>query len=260
MPVLEVEDLTVDYGGLRALEDVTLTVASGGCVGLIGPNGAGKTTLFDCVLGTVVPSRGDVRLFGRNVGGWPPHRRARLGMARTFQRLELFGSLTAVENVIVALESASSVGSLASQVLRRPSSIDVRTRAQSRALELLEMVGLGDAADSRAADLPMGSSRALEVARAIATEPRLLLLDEPSSGLNEAETAGLGELLERLRSEMDLSLLVVEHDMELVLGLSKEIYVLEFGRLIAHGTPARIRRSRAVKAAYLGEESPSARS
>jgi branched-chain amino acid transport system ATP-binding protein len=253
-PALEVRDVTVDYGGLRALDDVSLRVDPGTTVGLIGPNGAGKTTLFDSVLGLVASTSGHIELFGRDVTAWPVHRRARIGLGRTFQRLELFGSLTVAENIIVALESVSSVGGLAAELLRRPASIDVRRRAEGRAAELLELVGLEAHGKVRSADLPMGLARLLEVARALATQPKLVLLDEPSSGLNEEESARLADLLRRLQKDTDLTLFVVEHDMHFVLGLSDTVYVLDFGKMIARGTPARIRRDREVQAAYLGEE------
>ncbi len=253
---LDIRDITVDFGGLRALDAVSLRVDHRKTVGLIGPNGAGKTTLFDCVLGLVRPVSGELTIFGIDVDGWPVHRRARLGLARTFQRLELFGSLSVAENIVVALESVSSVGGLANELLRRPSSIDVRRRAEGRAAELLNLVGLTDHARTRSADLPMGLARLLEIARALATDPRFLLLDEPSSGLNEEETNRLADLLRRLQKQTELTLLVVEHDMGFVLGLSDEVYVLDFGKIIAHGTPAQIRRSRVVQAAYLGEEAP----
>jgi branched-chain amino acid transport system ATP-binding protein len=257
---LSLERLTVDYGGLRALDDVSIEVGKGRIVGLIGPNGAGKTTLFDAALGLVQLTTGRIQILGEDVTHWPLHRRARLGVGRTFQRLELFGSLSVEDNIIVALESVSSVGSIASEMLRRPSAIDVRLRAQDRAKELLALVGLTEHAQARAADLPMGLARILELARALAIEPKLLLLDEPSSGLNENETDDLEDLLRELHRSQNLSILLVEHDMDFVLGLSQEIYVIDFGKLIAHGTPAKIRRDPAVRAAYLGEEIPAGRS
>jgi ABC-type branched-subunit amino acid transport system ATPase component len=259
-PPLAIHGLTVDFGGLRALDEVSLAVGEGRTVGLIGPNGAGKTTLFDSVLGIVTPSAGRVELFGEDVTSWPIHRRARLGLGRTFQRLELFGSLSVAENIIVALESVSSVGGLAGELLRRPSSIDVRRRAEGRAGELLELVGLTEISTTRAADLPIGLARVVEIARALATAPKLLLLDEPSSGLNQEETARLGRLLTRLRDQAGSSLLVVEHDMDFVLGLSHDVYVLDFGKLIANGSPDQIRSDPLVQAAYLGEEIPGAAS
>jgi branched-chain amino acid transport system ATP-binding protein len=255
---LEVADLTVNFGGLRALDRVSLRVDEGTTVGLIGPNGAGKTTLFDSVLGVVVPTSGRIHLFGNDVTTWAMHRRARLGLGRTFQRLELFGSLTVVENLIVAIESVEGVGGLASELFRRPASINVRKRAQGRADELLELIGLTGHSASRAADLTMGHSRLLELGRALATQPRLVMLDEPSSGLNDEESAQLAELLRDVRTTHALSLLVVEHDMEFVLGLSDHVYVLDFGRLIAEGTPAQVQRDPVVRAAYLGRDAPTA--
>ncbi len=251
---LVVRDVTVAYGGLRALDDASLHVDEGRCVALIGPNGAGKTTLFDAVTGIAFPSSGHVELFGRNVDGWPLHRRARLGVGRTFQRLELFGSLSVMDNVIVAIEAGTRAGGLAAEVLGRPGAIGVRQRAERRAAELLELTGLGELAGARAGELPMGHARTLELARALATDPKLLLLDEPSSGLNDSETEALAALLKQLQSQRELSLLVVEHDMNFVLPLSDEVYVLDFGKVIAHGAPDEIRRDPIVQAAYLGTE------
>ena len=251
---LRIDQVTVDFGGLRALDDVSLVVGEQTVTGLIGPNGAGKTTLFDCVSGLVEPSSGRIELFGEDMIGRPLHERARLGLGRTFQRLELFGSLTVDENLVVALEADSSVGGLVSEVLRRPASLDVRHRAHGRAQELLELVGLTEHARARTADLPMGLARRLEVARALATEPKLLLLDEPSSGLNDTESSQLADLLRTVQRERDLSMLVVEHDMEFVLGLCDNAYVLDFGKMLASGTPDELRADARVRAAYLGEE------
>jgi branched-chain amino acid transport system ATP-binding protein len=260
---LEVTDISVDYGGVRAVDDVTIHVDDGETLGLIGPNGAGKTTLFDAILGLVSPSAGSIRIFGEHVSGsgvksWSAHRRARLGVGRTFQRLELFGSLTVLENLVVSIESGEGVGGLASELLRRPASIDARRRAHDRAAELCETVGLTAQLKTRAGSLPIGHARLLELARALARRPRLLLLDEPSSGLNAEETDQLASRLRTIRERERLSLLVVEHDMDFVLPLSDRIDVLDFGRRIATGTPSDIQRDPVVRAAYLGEEVPDA--
>jgi branched-chain amino acid transport system ATP-binding protein len=253
---LEVRDLTVHYGGLRALDDVSLRVGEEQTVGLIGPNGAGKTTLFDTVCGLTTPTSGSVNILGSDVAGWPMHRRAKLGMGRTFQRLELFGSLTVLENLVVAIESNEGVGGLASELLRRPTSIDVRRRAHDRAAELLGLVGLEETMATRASALPIGHARLLELARALATRPKLLLLDEPSSGLNAEESQKLADRLRAVQRDLGLSLLVVEHDMDFVLPMSQRIYVLDFGRCIASGSPTDIQRDPIVHAAYLGAEIP----
>ena len=254
VPALAVSGLTVDFGGLRALDNASLQVEEGACVALIGPNGAGKTTLFDAVTGITPPHNGHVEILGKDVDGWPLHRRARLGVGRTFQRLELFGSLTVTDNLIVAIESQGDSGGLAAELMRRSAALAVRRRAETRAGELLELTGLHELAGARAGELPMGHARTLELARTLATNPKLLLLDEPSSGLNDPETEALAALLKRLQAERELSMLIVEHDMNFVLPLSDRVYVLDFGRVVAHGTPDEIRKDAVVQAVYLGEE------
>jgi ABC-type branched-subunit amino acid transport system ATPase component len=251
---LRVDDVTVRFGGLRALDDVSLRVPSGAIVGLVGPNGAGKTTLFNCATGVVRPTTGRVHLFGQDVTGWPVHHRARLGVGRTFQRLELFGSLSVLENLVVAVESSSTQGGLASDLLALPPSLDLRAVAEAKAHQILDELGLSAYASSYAGDLPGGVSRLVEVARALSTGPRLLLLDEPSSGLRANESEQLSRYLRQVRDDQGVSLLVVEHDMAFVLGMCEYVYVLDFGKLLAEGTPAQIRADPAVQAAYLGEE------
>jgi ABC-type branched-subunit amino acid transport system ATPase component len=250
---LEARKLTVSYGGLRALDGVDITVPAGAIVGLIGPNGAGKTTFFDCVSGLVRPTSGRVHLFGRDVTDLGIHERVHLGLARTFQRLELFGSLTVRENLIVAAESASDEGGLVSDLLRLPWSTEGRKGAGTRADSLLRALGLEEHAATRAADLPMGLARLTELGRALCSNPRLLLLDEPSSGLTAPESDRLAKLLRQLRDRTRRTVLVVEHDMRFVLELCDHVFVLDFGKLIASGTPAQIRTDPAVQAAYLGE-------
>ena len=230
------QDVTVRFGGLLALEDVSLEVPAGAVTGLIGPNGAGKTTLFDVVTGLRRPERGRVLLHGQDVTRAAPHVRARRGMARTFQRLELFGSLTARENVQTAAEARRGQSGAA---------------ARARADDLLATVGLADEADTPADLLPVGLARLLELARALATSPSVLLLDEPSAGLDGDETAALGRVLLRL-ADTGLAVLLVEHDVELVMRTSASVVVLDTGAVIAQGPPDVVRADRAVQEAYLG--------
>jgi len=238
MGLLEIEEISVQFGGLLAVDDASLSVPEGCVTGLIGPNGAGKTTLFNVITGLQTPTQGRVRLDGTDVTRRRPYRRARLGIARTFQRLEAFGSLTARENVLVALE------------MRRrwaKSRYDVGKVAD----ELLQRVGAASVADKRVEALPTGSARLVELARALATDPKVLLLDEPSSGLDEQETDALGTLLHELAAD-GLAVLLVEHDMPLVMEACTRISVLDFGRVIARGTPAEIQADPSVQRAYLG--------
>lgn len=231
--LLETKSVRVRFGGVMALGGVDVSVPAGEVTGLIGPNGAGKTTLFNVVSGIQEPTSGTVSIDGVDVTRIAPHRRARLGLARTFQRLELFGSLSVRDNVRVAAELA-----------RLP---DVRPWVDS----IVQRVGLGDIADRTAGDLPTGSARLVEIARALATKPRLLLLDEPASGLDEPETEQLGELLRSLASE-GLGILLVEHDVGLVMHVCDSIYVLDLGVIIAHGSPQEIKENPLVLSAYLG--------
>jgi branched-chain amino acid transport system ATP-binding protein len=236
MSLLEISDVSVRFGGVTAVDSVSLAVEPGGITSLIGPNGAGKTTLFNVVSGLQRPNAGNVCLAGRDITRDAPHRRARLGLARTFQRLETFGSLTVQENIEVALRSSR------------------RWRADHdlSASALLDLVGLADLAAARVSKLPTGLARLVEVARALAVAPKLLLLDEPSSGLTQAESERFGDLLVRL-SGRGLAVLLVEHDVSLVMRVSATVNVLDFGHLIASGTPAAVRRDATVQAAYLGD-------
>jgi branched-chain amino acid transport system ATP-binding protein len=238
MGLLEIEEVSVQFGGLLAVDDASLSVPTGCVTGLIGPNGAGKTTLFNVITGLQTPSRGRVVLDGADVTRRRPYRRARLGIARTFQRLEAFGSLTARDNVLVALE------------MRRRWAT-ARYDCAKVADELLDRVGIARVADTRVESLPTGSARLVELARALATEPKVLLLDEPSSGLDEQETDALGVLLHELTAD-GLAVLLVEHDMPLVMESCSYISVLDFGRVIAQGTPSEIQADPSVQRAYLG--------
>jgi branched-chain amino acid transport system ATP-binding protein len=236
--LLEVNDVTVRFAGVVALESASLAVEPGRVTGLIGPNGAGKTTLFNVVTGLQAPSAGRVVLDGRDITRTKPHKRARRGIARTFQRLEAFGSLTARDNVLVALE------------MRRrwwPERYTPGPIADA----LLQQIGIAEIADVKVELLPTGSARLVEVARALAVAPKVLLLDEPSSGLDNAETRTLGALLVRLATD-GLGILLVEHDMGFVMDTCAHIDVLDFGRVIARGTPAEVQANAAVQQAYLG--------
>jgi len=238
--VLRVAGIAVNFGGVSALTDVTLSAREGEITGLIGPNGAGKTTLFNVITGLQEPTSGHVFIDGRDVGNLPPHKRARLGVARTFQRLEVFGSLSAYENVLAAAEF-------------RKSWSDDETSPRQVAAGVLKRVGLGPMAQARVDALPTGLARLVELGRALATSPRLLLLDEVGSGLNRDETEALGDLLVSLARD-GISILLVEHDMELVMEVCDRIHVLDFGRIICTGTPAEVQRDPQVQAAYLGAE------
>ena len=238
MALLEARGIDVRFGGLRALSEVDLEVETASIAGLIGPNGAGKTTLFNVICGSLPASAGQVRFDGRDLSGRKAHQRARLGIARTFQRLEVFGSLTARDNVLVAAE-----------VRRRWS----RTRFDPASVsdEILDRVGLAAHGDERVDSMPTGLARRVELARALATKPRLLLLDEPSSGLDEIESQSFGRLLQELAAE-GLAVLLVEHDVELVMSVCARVHVLDFGRLLSAGTPAEIQADEEVRRAYLG--------
>ena len=238
MALLATEDVVVRFGGVRALSETTVSVDPGVVTGLIGPNGAGKTTLFNVITGLLDPDAGRVVLDGRDITSYSPFRRARLGISRTFQKLEAFNSLSARENVLVAAEQRKAWD-------RSPYSPLAVTD------ELLALVGIAEVADYMVGTLPTGTARLVELARALALNPRVLLLDEPSSGLNEEETRAISSLLLRLVAD-GLAVLLVEHDMSFVMGTCELIYVLEFGQIIATGEPERIQSDPAVQAAYLG--------
>ena len=239
---LVVADVSVAFGGLVALDHVDLTARIGRVTGLIGPNGAGKTTLFNVISGVQRPTSGRVELLGHDIGSWRPHRRAAAGLGRTFQRMELFWTMTVAETVSLAVE--------ATQARRRTGG---SAEAAVRTAEILELCGIGDLASEKAGALSTGQARVLELARAIATRPKILLLDEPSSGLDTVETRRFAAILERIFDLGDIGVVLVEHDVELVFALCHDIYVLEFGRIIASGDPQAIQQDELVRTAYLGE-------
>ncbi len=256
-PVLEVKDLSQDFGGLRALNELSLTVNSGEIVALIGPNGAGKTTFFNCVTGIYTPTEGQMFLHDASgdkklLNGKKPHLITAMGMARTFQNIRLFSEMTVLENVMIGRHCRTRAG-IFGAIVR-----DGRTRREEqdcidRSYELLELVKLQDFWNETANNLPYGAQRRLEIARAMATEPRMLLLDEPAAGMNPQETNELKELVCSIRDNQQLSILLIEHDMGMVMSLSDRIYVMEYGSCIATGTPAEIRTNPRVIKAYLGE-------
>ena len=238
MPILEVRELSVRFGGHMAVDEVSLSVEQGSITGLIGPNGAGKTTTFNVITGLQAPTRGRVLLDGTDITSLSAPKRARAGVARTFQRLELFGSLTVLDNVLTAAELNKVAGE----------------DPHHAALDQLERVGLSDVARTRADSLSTGNARLLELARALACRPRVLLLDEPASGLDDEESARFAEILAELAAD-GLAILLVEHDVPLVMDVCSQIYVLDFGRIIAQGPPQEIQQNESVLNAYLGSAS-----
>jgi len=249
--LLEVRDLNVQFGGLRAVNNVSFSVQPKQIVALIGPNGAGKTTTFNAILGAVSPTQGSIHFRGTNTTGFPPYRMAKVGMARTFQNVRLFGDLSLRENLIMGGYVAAKCGLVAS-MLRFPRHARAERDAGARADHWLARLGLSGYADAKATSLPLGLQRVAEIGRALMSSPLLILLDEPAAGLNPAEKIKLGELLKQIASAMDGSLLLVDHDMKLVMGVADRIVVLDFGIKIAEGTPSEIARNPAVVEAYMG--------
>jgi branched-chain amino acid transport system ATP-binding protein len=253
-PVIEARNVTVRFGGLVALSDVSIAVPPASIIGLVGPNGAGKTTLFGVLSGLLRPQEGDVYLAGRRITHATPSKRARLGLARTFQQLELFLGLTVREHVTLAYRVRAERNRLWSDLITAGSLHPTRRDEQERVDHLLDLLGLRSVADTAASALPLGFARRVEVARALATGPSVVLLDEPSAGLDITETAQLAAALRTVVDEERVSLLLVEHDVAMVLGLSSEVAVLDFGVRIAYGTPDEIRADASVRAAYLGDD------
>jgi len=252
MSLLAINDLTKYFGGVQAVDQVSFAVEAGEILGLIGPNGAGKTTCFNLINGLLPPSGGSVVLAGRDLTGLPPYRRAALGLARTFQNIQLFGGMTVLENILVGYHLGQQVGILEA-LLPLAKVQRAKVQARHRGLELLRLVGLEGKGDLPAESLAYGEQRRLEIGRALALKPQLLLLDEPAAGLNPRETEDLMGLIEELR-RLGITPLVIEHDMTLVMGLCDRIVVLDHGKVIASGAPKEIRKDRQVIEAYLGGE------
>nr|WP_297275824.1 ABC transporter ATP-binding protein [uncultured Agathobaculum sp.] len=252
MAMLEVTSLGISFGGLRAVDELSMKIEEGGLVGLIGPNGAGKTTVFNMLTGVYRPTDGGIRLDGQNLIGKKPHDICKMGVARTFQNIRLFANLSVLDNVKTGLHNEITY-TLAESLLHLGSYRKKEHAMDGRAMELLDVFGLGSVADYKAANLPYGKQRKLEIARALATDPKLLLLDEPAAGMNPNETEELMETIELVRKKFGVTVLLIEHDMKLVSGICEYLYVLNFGRLLAEGTPSEVLKNPEVVTAYLGE-------
>jgi len=256
--LLEVSGLTMDFGGLRAVDTVSLDIFEGEIVALIGPNGAGKTTFFNCVTGIYEPTAGDVKIHlpggaSRRINGMKPNRITSFGMARTFQNIRLFPAMTVLENVMIGRHCRTGT-TILDAILGSRRSVREEKETVDKSYQLLKKVGLADVADEFSRNLSYGAQRRLEIARAMATDPFLLLLDEPAAGMNPQETQELDELIVRIRKEDKLAILLIEHDMKLVMSISDRICVMEYGKEIAQGTPREIKENPRVIEAYLGEE------
>ena len=253
MALLDVKHLTKNFGGLTAVGDVTLELNEGELVGLIGPNGAGKTTLFNLLTGVYEPSEGTITLDGNLLNGKKPYHIAALGLSRTFQNIRLFKEMTVLDNVLVGLANSHKQNIVAS-LLRLPSYYSSEKELRQKALDLLAIFDLDGEADTLAKNLPYGQQRRLEIVRALATEPKILFLDEPAAGMNPQETAELTQLIRQIKEEFNITIMLIEHDMSLVMEVTERIYVLEYGRVIAHGTPDEIKNDNRVIEAYHGGE------
>ncbi len=257
-PILETKNLTMDFGGLRAVDNINFQINEGEIVALIGPNGAGKTTFFNCITGVYKPTGGDIYIAPggsapERINGMKPNKVTEKGLARTFQNIRLFQNMTVLENVMIGRHCRLSAG-IFGAIFRTKATVEEEKKVVQDSYEILEEIGLSEYVNEFAKNLPYGAQRRLEIARAMATEPFLLLLDEPAAGMNPQETNELDEMILQIRKDNKISILLIEHDMSLVMSVSEKIFVVDYGKLIAVGTPDEIKKNPDVIKAYLGDE------
>ena len=253
LPILDIRHLGIDFGGLSAVDDFNLTIGRTEIAGLIGPNGAGKTTVFNLLTNVYHPTRGSILLDGKDTAGKKTYQLNKMGIARTFQNIRLFKNLTVEDNVKIGLHNATDY-SLAQSILRLPVFWQEEKKAHEKALELLSIFDMQDMADWKAGSLPYGAQRRLEIDRALATKPGIMLLDEPAAGMNPSETTELMENIRKIRDTFQIAIMLIEHDMNLVMGICEGIAVLNYGRIIAKGSPEEIKSNPVVIEAYLGKK------